>query len=208
MTLNVVGAGVGRTGTYSLKMALDRLGLGPTHHMEEVIKEPQRQVPLWAAAAQGNPDWPSLFEGYKSAVDFPVASFWEELSTREPSAKVVLTWRTPESWYDSFSQTIFVLMQGADQAPSQMQPLLKMASAVLDKAGFGGKTTRDELIQAFIDHAERVKKGVPAGRLLVYQVKDGWEPLCSFLGLPVPDEPFPKSNNREDFWDRIKGSGN
>src|SRR2546421_9198083 len=91
MALRVIGAGVGRTGTYSLKLALDRLGLGPTHHMEEVIHDPPRQVPLWTAAARGNPDWRSLYQGYNSAVDWPTASFWKELSELYPKAKVVLT---------------------------------------------------------------------------------------------------------------------
>ena len=206
MTLQVVGAGVGRTGTYSLKLALDQLGLGPTHHMEEVINNPLAQIPLWTAAAHGNPDWARNYEGYNSAVDWPTASFWKELSALYPDSKVVLTLRAPESWYDSFSETIFKLLAGADQAPPHMRPLLEMGAAVIGKAGFMGKTERQELIKAFNDHTAKVKAGVPAGRLLVYEVKQGWEPLCKFLGLPVPSEPFPKSNNREDFWDRIKNS--
>ncbi|MFN4143467.1 sulfotransferase family protein [Aestuariivirga sp.] len=207
MPLQVIGAGVGRTGTYSLKLALERLGLGPTHHMEEVIKDPPRHVPGWHAAALGKVDWDVLYEGYGSAVDWPTASFWKELSEEYPEAKVVLSTRSPESWHDSFSETIHKLMGGADQAPPHMKPFLEMAAAVLGKAGFSGKTSREELIAAFNAHNDAVKEGVPSGRLLVYEVRDGWEPLCDFLGCDVPDEPFPRSNNREDFWDRIKNGG-
>lgn len=204
MTLHVIGAGVGRTGTQSLKLALNRLGLGPTHHMEDVIADPRRHVPMWAAAAEGKPDWDAIFDGYSSAVDWPTASFWKELSALYPDAKVVLSVRNPESWAESFFETINKLMAGADQAPPEKQPFLQMVKAVKAKAGFVAGASKEQLIEAFNAHADRVKQGLPADRLLIYEVKEGWEPLCRFLGKPVPDEPFPRVNTREDFWARMK----
>ena len=204
MSLQVIGAGVGRTGTYSLKLALERLGFGPTHHMEEVIKDVPRNAPMWQKAAEGAPDWEALYAGYKSAVDWPTASFWRELMTVYPKAKFVISGRSAESWYDSFSETIHKLMLGADHAPPPMQPFMAMAKPVLGKAGFYGPTTREELIAAYNNHMNAVKAEIPPERLLVFNYRDGWAPLCSFLGCAVPDEPFPQSNNREEFWDRIK----
>lgn len=207
MSIDVIGAGVGRTGTYSLKLALERLGFGPTHHMEEVLKDGARQIPLWHQAATGTPNWDELYRGFHSAVDWPTASFWKELAARFPSAKVILSYRSPESWYESFSETINKLMQGAAHAPPHMQPFMAMAAAVLGKAGFTGKTSREELLAAYNAHVHAVKAGVPADRLLVFEARQGWEPLCRFLGRDVPAEEFPRTNNRADFWDRIKGGG-
>jgi len=203
MPLQVIGAGVGRTGTYSLKLALERLGFGPTHHMEEVIKDVPRHAPAWQRAAEGEADWDALYDGYNSAVDWPTASFWRELAEEYPEAKFVISGRSAESWYDSFSETIHQLMLGADSAPPPMQPFMSMGKAVLGKAGFYGPTGRDALIAAYNAHADAVKAEL-GDRLLVLDYRDGWEPLCRFLSVDVPDEPFPRSNNREDFWDRIK----
>lgn len=204
MPLQVIGAGVGRTGTYSLKLALERLGYGPTHHMEEVIKDVPRHAPRWEKAAQGEADWDALYAGYNSAVDWPTASFWRELSEAYPDALFVISNRSAESWYESFSETIHKLMQGADHAPPPMQPFMQMGKAVLGKAGFHGPTEKQELIDAYNAHVNAVKATLPADRLLVFDYRDGWEPLCGFLGCAVPEEPFPRSNNREDFWDRIQ----
>ena len=206
MTLEVIGAGVGRTGTMSLKLAVEQLGFGPCHHMEEVIKNPPVQVPLWTAAVQGKPDWEAAFRGYNSAVDWPTAAFWRELAAAYPRAKVVLTTRSIESWYASFSETIYKLIGGRDQAPPPMRPLLEMAAGVIAKSGFVDGLDRDGIVAAFNRHVQAVKENIPADRLLVFEVKEGWTPLCRFLGKPVPAEAFPATNNKEEFWDRIKGA--
>jgi hypothetical protein len=205
MTLKVIGAGVGRTGTYSLKLALEKLGFAPCHHMEEVIKDMPRHVPLWSAAAKGKPDWAEIYRGYVSAVDWPTAGFFRELNKAYPSAKFVLTHRSPESWVESFSATIYKLLAGADQAPPQMKDWLAMGKAVIDKTGFPAGLDAKGLTEAFNAHIAAVKAAIPANRLLVYQVKEGWEPLCAFLGVAVPDEPFPRTNDRGEFWDRVSG---
>jgi hypothetical protein len=205
MPLKVIGAGVGRTGTYSLKLAITQLGLGPCHHMEDVLQNMSVQVPLWAAAAKGHPDWESIYDGYESAVDWPTACFYRELSAAYPSAKFVLTHRSPESWAQSFSETIYKLIAGRDHAPQEMQAWMAMGVRVVTKTGFPNGLDMDGLMRAFTAHNDAVKSAIPADRLLVYQVKEGWGPLCAFLGAPVPADPFPRTNDRAEFWDLVSG---
>jgi hypothetical protein len=205
MAMHVIGAGVGRTGTYSLKLAINKLGLGPCHHMEEVLHNQPVQVPLWAAAANGLPDWQAIYKGYESAVDWPTAGFFREINTAYPSAKFILTLRSPESWVASFSETIYKLIAERDSAPKEMQAWLDMSISVIRRTGFPGGLDVAGLTKAFTAHNDAVKAEIPARRLLIYQVKDGWGPLCAFLGKPVPDEPFPRSNDRGEFWDRVSG---
>jgi hypothetical protein len=205
MSVRVIGAGVGRTGTYSLKLALEKLGFGPCHHMEEVIFDMPRHVPLWTAAARGRPDWEKIYKGYASAVDWPTAGFFRELSKAFPSAKFILTRRSPESWVESFSATIYKLLASADQVPPEMKEWLAMGAAVIARTGFPTGLDAAGLAKAFNAHSDAVKAAIPADRLLDYQVKEGWEPLCRFLGVAVPAEPFPRTNDRGEFWDRISG---
>lgn len=203
MPLKIIGAGVGRTGTYSLKLAIEQLGLGRCHHMEEVLYNQPVQVPLWAAAAQGHPDWAAIFKGYDNAVDWPTAGFVRQLSAAYPSAKFILTERNPESWVESFSDTIYKALAGG--VPPPMQAWFDMACKVITNTGFPPGLDIAGLRRAFDDHNEMVKASIPANRLLVYQVKEGWGPLCRFLAVPEPMEPFPRTNNREEFWDRLAG---
>lgn len=205
MGLQVIGLGVGRTGTYSLKLAINRLGFGPCHHMEEVLHHMPEQVPLWSEAVAGRPDWGAIYEGYESAVDWPTAGFARELFAAYPSARYVLTHRSPESWADSFSATIYKLLAGRDEAPPETRPWLEMAEGVISKTGFPDGLDRDGLIRGFEAHIERVRSVIPAEQLLVFQVKEGWEPLCEFLDKPVPEESFPRTNDRAEFWDRVSG---
>lgn len=207
MTLKVIGVGVGRTGTYSLKLAINQLGMGPCHHMEEIIHNMPVQVPLWSAALSGHPDWQAIYSGYESAVDWPTAAFYGELLEVYPSAKFVLTLRSPESWADSFGPTIYKLVADRDQAPPEMKEWLEMGARTIARSGFPGGLHRDGLMEAFSAHNEAVKRTIPAGQLLVYEVKEGWGPLCEFLGTPVPPGPFPRSNDRTEFWDLVAGTG-
>jgi len=204
MTLKVIGTGLGRTGTNSLRVALNQLGLGPCHHMEEVATQLPVQVPLWDAAVHGRPDWAAIYAGYASAVDWPTAGFFRELFKAYPDAKFVHTERSAESWVASFSETIYALMAGRDQAPPVMQPWFAMAIPLLAKSGFPMGLDKADLEKAFNAHNQAVRAAVPAASLLVFEVKQGWEPLCKFLGVPVPATPFPKTNNREDFWELVK----
>lgn len=193
MTLRVVGAGLGRTGTLSLKLALERLLGGPCYHMVEVFAHPEH-IGSWHAAARGEaPDWHKLFQGYRSAVDWPAASFWPELSQAFPDAIVLLSVRDPNAWWESAQQTIFPAALGAGGE----------WRAMLD-AIFGARFTREiedraACIAAFERHNAEVRRRVPSSRLVEWQAQDGWEPLCKALGMPVPSEPFPRANTREDF---------
>jgi hypothetical protein len=205
VTMNIIGCGLGRTGTYSLKLAINQLGLGPCHHMEEVLHNMPTQVPLWAAALQGNPDWQAIYSAYNSAVDWPTSGFYGELLAAYPEAKFVLSHRNPESWADSFASTIYTLLGAREQAPAEMRDWLDMASAVIARTGFPAGLDREELITTFVAHNDAVKRTIPAKQLLVYEVKSGWQPLCDFLGVLVPSEPFPRTNDRAEFWDRVSG---
>jgi len=205
MSLKVIGTGVGRTGTYSLRLAIDHLGLGPCHHMEEVLHNQAQQVPLWVAALNGKPDWSAVYSGYESAVDWPTAGFHRELVAAFPSAKFILTTRSPDSWVSSFSETIYKILATKDQAPAPMRAWLEMCIAVISRTGFPPGLDEAALKKAFVAHDNAVRAVVPADRLLIYQVKEGWGPLCAFLGVPVPDVPFPRTNDRAEFWDLVSG---
>lgn len=206
MAINIIGVGVGRTGTYTLKLAINQLGCGPCHHMEEVLKNMDVQVSLWSEALKGNTNWSALYEGFNSAVDWPTAGFYRELIKEYPTAKFILTERSPESWADSFGSTIYKLVEGRDKAPEKMQDWLKMVNEVLTKTGFPDGLDRDGLIKGFIAHNKAVREVIPEEQLLIFQVKDGWEPLCKFLNVPTPNAPFPRTNNREEFWELVNAA--
>ena len=203
MSLSVIGAGFGRTGTLSMKHALEALGLGPCHHMVEVFANP-RQASTWAAGARGEAvDWEALLKDYRSIVDWPGCHFWRELALRFPQAKVLLTMRDPEKWWASFSETILkvVTMPPPERdEDSVMGDVGPMAGYIVMKT-FGGDLGKENVLKVYRGHIETVKRTIPADRLLVYEVGQGWEPLCGFLGVPVPDMEFPRTNSREEFRD-------
>jgi hypothetical protein len=203
MSIKVFGAGVGRTGTYSLKLAINQLELGPCHHMEAVLHGMQAQVPLWSAALDGRPNWPAIYAGFESAVDWPTAGFFRELVRAYPTAKFVLTRRNAANWADSFGATIYRLLAAQDQVPAELKSWLEVADRVVKKTGFPPGLDRDGLIKAFEAHNDAVRATIPSSQLLVYEVKDGWSPLCEFLNAPVPNEPFPRTNDRAEFWNRV-----
>ena len=194
MTLKVIGAGLGRTGTLSLKLALEKLGLGPCYHMAELFVDMSR-VPLWIAAADGNPDWDAIFSGFVSTTDYPACSFWRGLIEHYPDAKVLLTVRDADKWFDSTQATIFSPEMKARIASS---PMLEVVTKTVWK-DFGDRIhDRDFMTASFARHNDEVRRGVPKDRLLEFDVRQGWEPLCEFLGVPVPDTPFPRTNSREE----------
>jgi len=173
--------------------------------MEEVLHNQAQQVPLWVAALNGKPDWSAVYSGYESAVDWPTAGFHRELVAAFPSAKFILTTRSPDSWVSSFSETIYKILATKDQAPAPMRAWLEMCIAVISRTGFPPGLDEAALKKAFVAHDNAVRAVVPADRLLIYQVKEGWGPLCAFLGVPVPDVPFPRTNDRAEFWDLVSG---
>ena len=195
-TLQVIGVGFGRTGTASMREALVRLGFGPCDHMVENF-EHQERFALWDEARRRKDaaepiDWRPLLTGFQAIVDWPGAYFWEELTAAHPEAKVVLTVRDPERWYDSIQQTIFTLQD--DQWPEGPRDIIYNRT-------FNGRLTDRAHCQAvFTKHVDAVRETIAADRLLVFNVKEGWEPLCAFLGVPVPeDESFPHVNDTAAF---------
>ncbi|MFT5426518.1 MAG: hypothetical protein ACI9ZT_001459 [Gammaproteobacteria bacterium] len=207
MALSVIGAGFGRTGTMSIKMALEHLGVGPTHHMEEVFKNPA-QLPYWQAAADGQQvKWDEVFAGYNSAIDWPSTHYWRELADTYPDARILLSVRPAELWWDSFSVTIKKLLEIKDTIDDEYpRSILDMAYKMIAEQTFRGAMDDKSVVLAeFQKRIDEVKEFIPVDRLLVFQVTDGWAPLCKFLNLPVPDIDFPRSNAKEEFWDVFGG---
>lgn len=204
--MEVIGAGFGRTGTLSLKAALERLGFGPCYHMLELLQHPDHGRP-WVSALRGEAvDWRALFADYRATTDWPACNFWAELAHAFPDAKVVLTVRDPDRWWDSISSTLFTAYRSMGMpAPPNAPPELPEMGALLMETTFDGRLEdRDLVLSRFEAHNERVRRGVPPERLLVYQVSEGWGPLCQFLGVAVPDEPFPHLNEGANFGELMK----
>ncbi len=203
MTIKVIGAGFGRTGTMSIKFALEELGFDKCYHMIEVMKK-RGHAKFWYDASQGKDvEWNKIFDGYLATVDWPACTFYRELMEKYPDAKVLLTVRDPEKWYESTNSTIYQLRHGALGWLTPFVPALNMMPKMLHHLIWGG-TFNDRFedkahaIKVFNDHIAEVKRVVPPERLLVYRVKDGWEPLCEFLDVPIPQTPFPHVNSKKD----------
>lgn len=201
MALEIIGAGLGRTGTLSLKHALEQLGFGPCYHMQEVFADAARAVPQWTAVARGAPDWEAIFEGYQATVDYPACTYWRELAALYPQAKIILSTRDADSWFDSASETIFsprmldVIQKGAPQ---------EFITGTV--TGVFGDRIRDRAFMTdwFRKWESDVIASVPADRLLVIRPGEGWQPLCDFLGVAVPDAPYPRVNEREAMLARME----
>ncbi|WP_119273249.1 sulfotransferase family protein [Taklimakanibacter deserti] len=201
MPLEVIGPGFGRTGTNSLKIALEQLGFGPCHHMFEVRDNPERLVD-WEALARGEKvDWDHVFRGYRSQVDWPGARYWRELVRHYPTAKVVLSVRDPDEWFDSVQATIvpFLAARGHHSSP-HVNAICEMGHEMVAAQVFNGRISeRQHATQAFKNHIADVQSEIPADRLLTFDLRDGWRPLCEFLRVEVPDIPFPKTNSSKEF---------
>jgi hypothetical protein len=209
MSIQVIGAGLGRTGTLSLKAALEELGFAKCYHPLEVFASLD-QARTWDAAARGGPvDWDRLFAGYRATVDLPGCMFYRELLAKYPGAKVILTVRDPERWYDSVRQTIHLASITFPKWAVVLSPRMLVFQRMLDRLWdrlFRGRfEDRAFAIDAFNRHNERVRRDVPADRLLVYEISQGWGPLCAFLGVPVPEgKPFPHLNDAAEFRARLE----
>jgi hypothetical protein len=197
VALKVVGAGVGRTGTNSLKLALERLLGGRCHHMFEIISNPE-QAPGWMTAIErkGDVDWDAVLDGYVAQVDWPGASFWPELSAAYPDALVLLSVRDPDVWYTSASNTIF---QSFDRMPPELEPWFLSVASLLSERFSAELDNRDAMTAAYKRHNDAVRAAIPAERLLEWSPEQGWEPICARLGVAVPDEPFPATNSTAEW---------
>jgi Sulfotransferase domain len=204
--LRVIGAGFGRTGTYSLKVALEQLGFGPAYHMLEVFEHPEH-IAVWQEAGEGKPvEWHRLFDGYQSAVDWPASAFYRDLMSVYPEAKVILTVRDPERWHESGRNTIFPERERGpeEDVPAVMREHGRMIRTIMWDGIFDGRVLdRAHAVEVFQRHNQTVQEKVPPERLLVYDVKEGWEPLCSFLSVPMPPgQEFPRLNDTAAFKER------
>jgi len=186
--VKLIGAGFGRTGTTSLKAALEKLGFDPCYHMTEVFAHPDH-ADFWVAAWHGEPvDWDGVLGDYEATVDWPACTFYKELMRRNPEARVLLSVRDPERWYESTRSTIYELTFTGRRS--------SLAKDIIWQGTFDGRfEDKSYAIEVFERHNEEVKRHVSRENLLVYEVKEGWGPLCEFLDVPVPDEPFPYLND-------------
>ncbi|MFI5134742.1 MAG: sulfotransferase family protein [Chitinophagales bacterium] len=218
MSLKVIGAGWGRTGTESLKKALEILGFGKCYHAIELLKHTQHVV-YWEQLQRGEkPDYEKLFDGYQSSVDFPACIYYKEFLAEYPDAKVILSVRDKDKWYESAMKTILkfrkmpagmlIAVRLGGIFSSNLRAVPRVFRSIMGAVHFGlleGKMDDAEWMKKkFTEWNEEVKRTVPAEKLLVYEVKDGWEPLCKFLNVPIPDVPFPKSNDSDSFQTRFK----
>jgi hypothetical protein len=212
--MKIIGAGLPRTGTSSLKAALDRLGFGPTYHMFELMQHPEH-IERWRPVMSGDSlDWGRVFAGYDSAVDFPASIYWQELAEAYPEAKVILTVRDPRRWHKSIGSmgpqmpvdgdvdmaAVVEHMPERMRRFAELMPLMNDATQrVLGNGfGFGSQMDEETAVGVFEHHTENVRSALPADRLLVFQASDGWGPLCEFLGVEAPvDEPYPHLNDTE-----------
>lgn len=196
MALEVIGAGLGRTGTLSLKLALEKLGFGPCYHMLEIVSAGPDRVDQWVDVVRGNPDWNQIFEGFRSTVDYPACNYWRELADHNPDAKIILSTRDAQGWFASVNKTIF--------APERIEnflqsPLAEFIEGALLK-DFDGRTNDQAFMVDFFKEWEAsVIAQAPPERLLVHRPADGWEPLCAFLGVEVPTEAYPRVNTSDDM---------
>jgi hypothetical protein len=217
MAVELISAGMPRTGTLTQKEAFELLGLGPCFHRVDILADLDKQVPLWDGAIDGSVDPASILEGYPSTADWPGGYFYKELLESNPDAKVLLSVRDPERWEPSFRETIVDMCYGESlirllsSARAHVDERWSRYLKLVDKMFWGEKGTfpnghsPSDLIEGFIAHNEEVKRVVPADRLLVWEVTEGWEPLCAFLDVPVPDQPMPHANDRATFLGRVIG---
>lgn len=220
MSLKIIGSGLGRTGTHSLKLALEQLGFGKCYHMIELFQHPEGLKYFQQAERNEDVNWDELFKGYLSAVDYPVARYYKQLAKYYPEAKIIHTVRDPEAWYKSASETIFWaskpgswrILKMAINLPFSATargrlPVLKFNSKLLDNEFGKDLKNKEKIIARYNAHNEEVMRTIPKERMLVFYAKEGWEPLCKFLNVPVPETPFPKSNTRDEFLKNVKTIG-
>jgi len=201
MALEVIGAGFGRTGTRSLQIALQQLGYQQCYHMVEVFQHPDHNA-LWEAAVRGErPDWDRLFDGYRAGVDWPVAGFWRELADYYPDAKVILSTRDPEGWFRSIHNTIYPSTVAAldSNDPNQRRWAAWANELIWARDLRGVANDQPAAIEVYNEHLATVQTTIAPDRLLLFEAGDGWEPLCAFLEVPVPTDPYPLTNSTEDF---------
>jgi hypothetical protein len=215
MQMKLIGAGLPRTGTLSQKVALEMLGLAPCYHMVNVLADLDQAEP-WRRALDGRQAWDEVLDGFQATVDWPGSYFYKELADHYPDAKVLLSVRDADGWERSMRDTIWgifygdMLMRDLSSARGRVDPkwrgYIEMMEEMWERSGLidaGADTTTESMQRAMDAFNDEVQQTIPADRLLVWSVSDGWEPLCEFLELPVPNTPFPHLNDSKEFVDRV-----
>jgi Sulfotransferase domain len=197
MGLKVIGVGLGRTGTHSLKLALELLLGGPCFHMAELVEHKDRMLSLWVSAYfNADPDWDLMFDGYVATVDWPAVALWRPLCEAYPDVPVLLSSRASDDvWWKSARDTIFSRGWSGEEYQPEYRDLLTLMW------GANGIVPDDEVVSkaAYEQHLDDVRAAIAPGRLIEWQTGDGWEPLCRGLGLPVPAQEFPHVNSTEQY---------
>ncbi|MGD0198388.1 MAG: sulfotransferase family protein [Solirubrobacteraceae bacterium] len=218
--MDVIGAGLARTATTTTLFAFEKLGFGPVQHMRDVLGDLEGQLPRWERVVAGNPDWDEIFGHARACCDVPASRFYKELADYYPQAKVVLSVREPEGWVRSMRETVWAVYFGGSlmnhicRARQYLDPLwdryIKVMEEILwnENGALHGDHESDEGLAALFEAwTAQVKRDIPAERLLIWKPQDGWEPLCAFLDVPVPDEPLPNVNDTAAFVDGITSGG-
>ena len=212
--MRVIGAGLPRTGTLTQKLALEQLGLGPCYHWVNLIADLD-QVELWHRALDGEVLWEEIFDGHSASVDWPGGYFYDALADAYPEAKILLSVRDPQAWERSYRDTIWTMCHGdslmrlLSDARREIDPrwgrYLELVDRMLwsGEAPFADGHSPQDLIEGMVRHNERVRRTIAPERLLVWEVAEGWEPLCEFLGVEVPTDPLPHANDRDTFIERV-----
>ena len=203
--IEIIGSGFGRTGTVSVHRALTQLGLGPVFHNMEIPVNPGLAKRIHSVALGGTENWAELLDGYRACLDFPACVFWKDILREFPDARVIHTTRDPDEWYDSINKTIFAILQTPlPEDPVERQHWEMSIEVILKQCFDMQLDDRAHCTSVFRAREADVKATVPEGRLLVFDVREGWEPLCNFLEAPLPDEDFPQTNNRAEFRKNLK----
>ena len=207
--MKVICAGWGRTGTRSLKYALQTLLNAPSYHMQNILLN-KRDAKLWYNIIFKKPEkinWDAIFHGYEACLDFPSCNYYKELMKKYPNAKVILTIRDENNWIKSWNtlndqiikSITFRFFSKIPFTSFYLQKKIHNESILGPNGMFKGLKTDNEIKQEFLNWNQAVIDYVPKDRLLVYRVKDGWEPLCKFLDLPKPDIPFFHKNKTKNM---------
>ncbi len=219
MSIKFIGAGLPRTGTNTLKRALETLGYAKTYHMKELLNNPEKLSYWLSMESSGTMDYDTIYDGFVASVDFPCYPWYKEHMEKYPEAKVILTTRPFDKWYKSLESTIWTA--GPQTLPEKLRMMSKLIfDSRLRKVIGCVKLAKRQIFEVSMQnrfgdidfarkmweaHHEDVKKHVPAEKLLIYEVKDGWGPLCDFLGVPEPSEPLPHLNKKENFKSMLAG---
>ncbi|MBT3993336.1 MAG: sulfotransferase family protein [Gammaproteobacteria bacterium] len=209
MSLKIIGASFGRTASLSLKKALEILGYTNCYHMSEVVTKPEHSE-LWLRAWKRELIWDDIFDGYQAAVDWPVAAFWPQLMEAYPEAKIILSTREPEAWYESAKNTIFKSMdEGINSKNQEIRKRILMAKEIIVDGTFNGKLNdKKHCIKIYNENIARCKKEVDSDRLITFNPKDGWDSLCKQLACPIPNVDYPFINTTKEFEARWRSRKN